>query len=422
MGEIDTRLPPRRMKVFAIIGLTTLAAVCLALPAEEHIREEVSPLWEQETSLYERMVTPSLYSQQSDLFASLVEVEAGKGKKKAKKAAPAAKKKGGKKSAKAGKSVDAKTLKKEEHAAFTAHGKEIAASQKRHNQAVLGPFQRHKTVTAAEAKAAKTQEKRMADDTKAQRKAEKVAAKKVAKGAADATARADHEWKKGVRQVWKIEHPHGKKGLAKEKRDAKFIKTMKKVSQGDAVIANGDQVYLKKGVGNVKFGKAAKKKAKKAAKKGKKAAKKGKKKVAKKKATKKKKKEITLYQQQTQLFEQMVQPRRTVEQMALDDMHDADDLAQNRYDQMFEEALKPVAEESVDEVEELVQEDKITPLSDAEERRGAQRVLFQREEELYQESMQPMHTKEEKALDEMRFAEDVMQGELTHAYNNALRK
>merc|ERR1711959_454971 len=216
MGEIDTRLPPRRMKVFSIIGLTTLAAVCLALPAEEHIREEVSPLWEQETSLYERMVTPSLYSQQSDLFASLVEVEAGKGKKKAKKAAPAAKKKGGKKSAKAGKSADAK---------------EIAASQKRHNQAVLGPFQRHKTVTAAEAKAAKTQEKRMADDTKAQRKAEKVAAKKVAKGAADATARADHEWKKGVRQVWKIEHPHGKKGLAKEKRDAKFIKTMKKVSQ-----------------------------------------------------------------------------------------------------------------------------------------------------------------------------------------------
>merc|ERR1711990_1325519 len=97
---IDTRLPPRRMKVFAIIGLTTLAA-------EEHIREEVSPLWEQETSLYERMVTPSLYSQQSDLFDSLVELEAGKGKKKAAKAA-APKKKGGKKSAKAGKSVDAK--------------------------------------------------------------------------------------------------------------------------------------------------------------------------------------------------------------------------------------------------------------------------------------------------------------------------
>merc|ERR1711959_295568 len=89
MGEIDTRLPPRRMKVFAIIGLTTLAAVCLALPAEEHIREEVSPLWEQETSLYERMVTPSLYNQQSDLFDSLVDLEAGKGKKKAaKKAAP----------------------------------------------------------------------------------------------------------------------------------------------------------------------------------------------------------------------------------------------------------------------------------------------------------------------------------------------
>merc|ERR1711934_845479 len=258
--------------------------------------------------------------------------------------------------------------------------------------------------------------KRMADDTKAQKKAEKVAAKKVAKGAADATARADHEWKKGVRQVWKIEHPHGKKGLAKEKRDAKFIKTMKKVSQGDAVIANGDSVYLKKGVGNVKFGKAAKKAKKKAkGKKGKKAAKKGKKKAAKKA---KKKKEITLYQQQTALFEQMVEPRRTIEQKALDDMHDADDLAQNRYNQMFEEALKPVG--SVDPIEELVQEDKITPLSDAEERRGAQRVLFQREQELYQESMQPMRTKEDKALDEMRFAEDVMQGELTHAYKKAL--
>merc|ERR1711939_653106 len=412
MGDSIFPRPATRMKVFAIIGLTTLAAVCLALPAEEHIREEVSPLWEQETSLYERMVTPSLYNQQSDLFDSLVELEAGKGKKKAaKKAAP--KKKGGKKSAKAGKSVDAKTLKKEEQAAFTAHGKEIAASEKRHNQATLGPFQKHKTVTAAEAKAAKTQEKRMEADTKAQKKAEAEAAKKVNKGAKDATARANSEWKKGVRQVYKIEHPNAtKKGLAKEKRDAKFIKTMKKVSQGDAVIANGDSVYLKKGVGNVKFGKAAKK-----GKKSKKAAKKGKKKAAKKA---KKKKEITLYQQQTALFEQMVEPRRTIEQKALDDMHDADDLAQNRYNQMFEEALKPVG--SVDPIEELVQEDKITPLSDAEERRGAQRVLFQREQELYQESMQPMRTKEDKALDEMRFAEDVMQGELTHAYKKALRK
>merc|ERR1712139_280584 len=376
MGDSIFPRPATRMKVFAIIGLTTLAAVCLALPAEEHIREEVSPLWEQETSLYERMVTPSLYNQQSDLFDSLVELEAGKGKKKAaKKAAP--KKKGGKKSAKAGKSVDAKTLKKEEQAAFTAHGKEIAASEKRHNQATLGPFQKHKTVTAAEAKAAKTQEKRMEADTKAQKKAEAEAAKKVNKGAKDATARANSEWKKGVRQVYKIEHPNAtKKGLAKEKRDAKFIKTMKKVSQGDAVIANGDSVYLKKG--------------------------------------------ITLYQQQTALFEQMVEPRRTTEQKALDDMHDADDLAQNRYNQMFNEALKPVG--SVDPIEELVQEDKITPLSDAEERRGAQRVLFQREQELYQESMQPMRTKEDKALDEMRFAEDVMQGELTHAYKKALRK
>jgi len=418
MGDSIFPRPATRMEVFAIIGLTTLAAVCLALPAEEHIREEVSPLWEQETSLYERMVTPSLYNQQSDLFDSLVELEAGKGKKKAaKKAAP--KKKGGKKSAKAGKSVDAKTLKKEEQAAFTAHGKEIAASEKRHNQATLGPFQKHKTVTAAEAKAAKTQEKRMEADTKAQKKAEAEAAKKVNKGAKDATARANSEWKKGVRQVYKIEHPNAtKKGLAKEKRDAKFIKTMKKVSQGDAVIANGDSVYLKKGVGNVKFGKAAKKAKKKAkGKKGKKAAKKGKKKAAKKA---KKKKEITLYQQQTALFEQMVEPRRTIEQKALDDMHDADDLAQNRYNQMFEEALKPVG--SVDPIEELVQEDKITPLSDAEERRGAQRVLFQREQELYQESMQPMRTKEDKALDEMRFAEDVMQGELTHAYKKALRK
>merc|ERR1712167_465484 len=217
---------------------------------------------------------------------------------------------------------------------------------------------KHKTVTAAEAKAAKTQ-----------KKAEAEAAKKVNKGAKDATARANSEWKKGVRQVYKIEHPNAtKKGLAKEKRDAKFIKTMKKVSQGDAVIANGDSVYLKKGVGSVKFGKAAKK----------------------------------------------------AEQKALDDMHDADDLAQNRYNQMFNEALKPVG--SVDPIEELVQEDKITPLSDAEERRGAQRVLFQREQELYQESMQPMRTKEDKALDEMRFAEDVMQGELTHAYKKALRK
>merc|ERR1711939_1300815 len=79
MGDSIFPRPATRMKVFAIIGLTTLAAVCLALPAEEHIREEVSPLWEQETSLYERMVTPSLYNQQSDLFDSLVELEVCKG-------------------------------------------------------------------------------------------------------------------------------------------------------------------------------------------------------------------------------------------------------------------------------------------------------------------------------------------------------
>merc|ERR1711939_422468 len=137
MGDSIFPRPATRMKVFAIIGLTTLAAVCLALPAEEHIREEVSPLWEQETSLYERMVTPSLYNQQSDLFDSLVELEAGKGKKK-----------GGKKSAKAGKSVDAKTLKKEEQAAFTAHGKEIAASEKRHNQATQADTKAQKKAEA----------------------------------------------------------------------------------------------------------------------------------------------------------------------------------------------------------------------------------------------------------------------------------
>merc|ERR1711977_670634 len=374
MGDSIFPRPATRMKVFAIIGLTTLAAVCLALPAEEPIREEVSPLWEQETSLYEQMVTPSLYSQQSDLFDSLMEVEAGKGKKKA------AAKKGGKKKAapaKAAKSVDAKTLKKDEKAAFAAHDKEIAASQKRHNQATLGPFQRHKTVMAAEAKAAKTQAKRMADDTAAQKKAEAQAAKKTDKAAKAATGRANTEWKKGVRQVWKDEHPNGKKGLPKEKRDAKFIHTMKAVAQGKAVIANGDQVYLKKGVGNVKFGKAAKK-AKKA--KGKKA----------KKAKKGKKKAVSLSQQQTEPFEEMVEPRRTVEQQALDAMHDADDLAQNRYNQMFDEALKDDVEVTVDPVEELVQEDKITPLSDAEERRGAQRVRYAAEEELYQESMQPM--------------------------------
>merc|ERR1712093_813684 len=126
MGEIDTRLPPRRMKVFAIIGLTTLAAVCLALPAEEHIREEVSPLWEQETSLYERMVTPSLYSQQSDLFASMVEVEACKGRKVSRCQDT---QKGG-----------ARRL----HSPWQGD----RCLSKKHNQAVLGPFQRHKTVTA----------------------------------------------------------------------------------------------------------------------------------------------------------------------------------------------------------------------------------------------------------------------------------
>merc|ERR1711907_816225 len=122
----------------------------------------------------------------------------------------------------------------------------------------------------------------------------------------------NHVWKKGVRDVWKIEHPHGKKGLAKEKEDDTFVKKMKAVSQGEAVIVGGDKIYQNKNPGNVPFGKAAKK-----------AAKKAKKKVA------------ALYQQQAALFEELVQPRRTAERIAIHHMHDMERLAQDKYDDMF---------------------------------------------------------------------------------------
>jgi len=458
-----------RMKVYAIVACTALvAAVTLALPTEE------PQLYEQEAALYDHMsqslyaqqselfdslveveadepkAAPSLYKQQSELFDSLMEVDASKGKK-AKKAKKA--KKGGKKAKKSsGKAVDAATLKKEESKANVAHGKEIKTASHRHNDQTLAIFKKHKAVTAAEAKANKKQADTIKKDNSAQTKAEKAAEKDVSKASKDATARANHVWKQGVRDVWKIEHPHGKKGLAKEKEDDSFVKKMKAVSQGKAVIAGGDKIYLKKNPGNVPFGKAAKKAAKKAKKAAKKGAKKGAKKakkVAKKKA---KKKVAALYQQQTELFEELVQPRRTAERIAIDHMHDMEELAQAKSDEMYAQALKePV---NVDPVEELMQFDKITPLSEAEEQRGAQRVKLAEEQQLYEDVLAPrrtveqkaidemkdsereaqnvatqlfqetlghQRTKEQRATDEMKFAEDVMQDEMTAAFNNALK-
>merc|ERR1712146_449720 len=159
-----------------------------------------------------------------------------------------------------------------------------------------------------------------------------------------------------------------------------------------------------------------------------------------------------LYQQQAALFEELVQPRRTAERIAIDHMHDMERLAQDKYDDMFNQALEEP--KSVDPVEELMQFDKITPLSEAEEQRGAQRVKLAEEQQLYEDVPAPRRTIEQKAIDEMKdaegeaqdvatqlfqetlghqrtkeqravaemkFAEDVMQDEMTNAFENALK-
>merc|ERR1712178_665479 len=158
---------------------------------------------------------------------------------------------------------------------------------------------------------------------------------------------------------------------AQEKKDDTFIKKMDAVAQSKAVIAGGDKVYLKKNPGNVPFGKKALKKALK-------------------KKGGKKKKELDLYQQEAALFEEMAAPRRSAERISLDKMRDMERLAQAKSNALYEQALnEPVDDVDVDPVEELMQFDKITPLSDHEEQLGAQRVKLAAEQELYEDMVAP---------------------------------
>merc|ERR1711988_1419441 len=459
-----------KMKVFSIVAYTALvSAVALALPASEQ-----PTLWEQESALYNKVLPSTLYQQQSDLFDSLVEVGAVKEAQEEApslyeqrrelfdtlvevEAKPAKKKKTakkGKKSKKASKKasgpVHAKKVKKDVKEVTDDHGEEIKDADNTLNDKTLAIFKKQKAVTHANAKADKEQANLMKKDTDEQKKSDKKAAK-------DSRTRAHNTWKTQVKEVYQAEHPDSsKKGLAREKKNDTFIKKMDAVAQGKAVIAGGDKVYLKKNPGNVPFGKKALKKALK--KKGGK--KKGEKKVAKKKAAKKKgakkkKEELDLYQQEAALFEEMAAPRRTAERIALDKMRDMERLAQAKSNALYEQALnEPVDDVDVDPVEELMQFDKITPLSDHEEQLGAQRVKLAAEQELYEDMVAPRRTAEQKnidemkdnereaqvvatqlfqenlghqrtqeqrAVDEMKFAEDVMQDEMTNAFNNALK-
>lgn len=461
------------MKVFSIVAYTALvSAVALALPASEQ-----PTLWEQESALYDKVLPSTLYQQQSDLFDSLVEVGATKAAqeeapslyeqqrelfdtlvevdaKPAKKKKTAKKGKKSKKAAKASGPVHAKLLKTDVKKVIDDHGKEVKDANKRFDDNTLGIFKKHKAMTKADAAADKKQANLMKKDTAEQMKSEKKATKAVKKAGKDARTRANNTWKTEVKAVYKAEHPDSsKKGLAREKKDDSFFKKMDAVAQGKAVIVGGDKVYLKKNPGNVPFGKkAVKKAAKKAAKKKGAAKKTAKKKGAKKKAAKKKK-ELDLYQQEAALFEQMAAPRRTAERIALDKMRDMERLAQAKSNALYEQALnEPV--DDVDPVDELMQFDKITPLSDHEEQRGAQRVKLAAEQELYEDMVAPrrtveqknidemkdnereaqvvatqlfqenlghQRTQEQRAVDEMKFAEDVMQDEMTNAFNNALK-
>merc|ERR1712216_601118 len=155
--------------------------------------------------------------------------------------------------------------------------------------------------------------------------------------------------------------------------------------------------YLGKGVGNPKsftaLKKAAKKKAKKAAKKAKKAA-------------KKKAKKKDMYEQEAELFESVInEPARTDERKALDRMHDAEKLAQAKSTAMYEQALKGDA--PMDPLDELMQFENITPLSKQEEQRGAQRVRYAAEEQLYEDMTAPRRTTEQKAIEDMKASDEV---------------
>merc|ERR1712193_67268 len=124
-----------------------MAAVCFALPEAQPLSHDVDSLWEQETALYERVSSPSLYRQQSDLFESLVEVE--QSKKAAKK--PKAKAKG----KKAVKDVSDEELDKQEKHTFHEHDKEVVKADQRHADEALKESEVHTAEMKAKAKETK---------------------------------------------------------------------------------------------------------------------------------------------------------------------------------------------------------------------------------------------------------------------------
>jgi len=430
------------MKVLAIFGCTVLmAAVCFALPEAQPLSHDVDSLWEQETALYERVSSPSLYRQQSDLFESLVEVE--QSKKAAKK--PAAKKPKAKaKGKKAVKDVSDEELDKQEKHTFHEHAKEVVKADQRHADEALKESEVHTAEMKAKAKETKKQEHKIVAAMKAQEKQETTENKAADKAAKSAAAHTKATEKKEIEATYKIYNPKGAKGLAQQKKNAQFVKKEEAAAQGKAVITSGDKIYIK-GVGNppAYTGKGKGKG------KGKKIAA-HKKKAAKKKAAKGKKKDM--YEQEAELFESMInEPTRTPERKALDRMHEAEALAQAKSTAMFEQALKTDA--PMDPLDELMQFDTIVPLSEQEEQRGAQKVRYAAEEELYedmtaprhtseqkaiaamkdseeealavstqlfQEAAQPLRTPEQKAVEDMKFSEDVLQDEMTRLYNNVL--
>lgn len=411
-----------------------MAAVCFALPEAQPLSHDVASLWEQETALYERVSSPSLYRQQSDLFESLVEVE--QSKKAAKK--PTKKLKAKAKGKKPVKDVSDEELDKQEKHTFHEHAQEVVKADQRHADEALKESEVHTAEMQAKAKETKKQEHKIVADMNAQEKQETKENKAADKAAKSAAAHAKVTEKKEIEATYKIYNPKGAKGLAQQKKNAQFVKKEEAAAQGKAVITSGDKIYIK-GVGNppAYTGKAKGKT-------------KGNKNVAHKKAAKGKKKDM--YEQEAELFESMInEPTRTPERKALDRMHEAEALAQAKSTAMFEQALKTDA--PMDPLDELMQFDTIVPLSEQEEQRGAQKVRYAAEEELYedmtaprhtseqkavaamkdseemalavstqlfQEATQPLRTPEQKAVEDMKFSEDVLQDEMTRLYNNVL--
>lgn len=143
------------------------------------------------------------------------------------------------------------------------------------------------------------------------------------------------------------------------------------------------------------------------------------------------------YAAQETLFEEQMEPRRTEEEKAVQEMMDSEKVGFKRQEMLFQDTSQPFHTETQKAVAEMEDaedtlvarqnamfEDALTPVpvavSPSEQRRAEAKAGYAAEQMLFDEMTQPQHTAEHRAVKEMKFADEVAQEEAEAIYEESL--